>query len=317
MRAVRYHEHGGPELLQVEDVPRPDPGGDELLVRVEAAGVNPVDTYFREGAYPLPGLPWTPASDVAGVVEAVGDGVTAFEPGDRVFATGLGRDRQGTCAEYVAVPAGLAATLPPDCGFEEGAAVALVGVTAWQALVYHGEVEPGERVLIHSGSGGVGHVAVQLAAAAGARVTTTAAPAYHDHLQTLGAGTVLDYDREDLAEAIADAGAPDVVLDTLADEYFELDAEVAAHGATILGIGNESPTAPVPMGPGKFKDLRFQTMSMFNAPDTGAVLSRLATLMAAGDVVPEIAGTYDLEGTADAQRDVIEESFLGKLVVTP
>jgi len=118
-------------------------------------------------------------------------------------------------------------------------------------------------------------------------------------------------------EAIADAGAPDVVLDTLADEYFELDAEVAAHGATIVGIGNESPTAPVPMGPGKFKDLRFQTMSMFNAPDTGAVLSRLATLMAAGDVVPEIAGTYDLEGTADAQRDVIEESFLGKLVVTP
>ena len=317
MRAVRYHEHGGPEVLRVEDVPRPEAEHDELLVRVEAAGVNPVDTYFREGAYALPGLPWIPASDVAGVVEAVGDEVGGFEAGDRVFATGLGRDRQGTCAEYAAVPEGLAAPLPDDCGFAEGAAIALVGVTAWQALVHHGDVEPGERVLIHSGSGGVGHVAVQLAAAAGARVTTTAAPTYHDHLLDLGADTVLDYDRGDLAEAVADAGPPDLVLDTLADEYFELDAEVAARGATVVGIGNDAATAPVPMGPGKFKDLRFQVMSMFNAPDTGGVLDRLATLMAAGDVVPEIAGSYDLEETADAQRDVIEESFLGKLVVTP
>jgi NADPH2:quinone reductase len=242
--------------------------------------------------------------------------VSGFEPGDRVFATGLGREHQGTCAEYVAVPEGLAATLPAGCGFEEGAAIALVGVTAWQALVHHGGIEPGERVLVHSGSGGVGHVAVQLAAAAGARVTTTASPAYHDHLADLGAGTVLDYDREDLADAVADAGAPDLVLDTLADAYFGLDAEVAARGATIVGIGNEAATAPIPMGPGKFKDLRFQTMSMFNA-DTGAVLDRLATLMSAGDVVPEIAGTYDLEDTADAQRDVLGESFLGKLVVVP
>ena len=317
MRAVRYHEHGGPEVLQVEDVPRPEPGSDELLVRAAAAGVNPVDTYFREGAYPLPGLPWTPASDVAGVVEAVGDGVERFEADDRVFATGLGRDLQGTCAEYVTVPEGLAARLPEGCGFEEGAAVALVGVTAWQALVHHGGVEPGQRVLVHSGSGGVGHVAVQLAAAAGARVMTTASPAYHDLLVDLGADAVLDYDREDLAGAIADAGAPELVLDTLADAYFELDGEVAAHGATIVGIGNDAATAPVPMGPGKFKDLRFQTMSMFNAPDTGAVLSRLATLMAAGDVVPEVAEVYDLEDTADAQRDVLEASFLGKLVVAP
>ncbi len=317
MRAVRYHEHGGPEVLQVDEVPRPEAGHDELLVRVEAAGVNPVDTYFREGEYSLPGLPWTPASDAAGVIEAVGDGVEAFDPGDRVFATGLGRDRQGTCAEYVTVPEGLAATLPEACGFDEGAALALVGVTAWQALVHHGAVEPGQRVLIHSGSGGVGHVAVQLAAAAGARVTTTASPAYHDHLYALGAETVLDYDRDDLADAVADAGAPDLILDTLADAYFELDGAVAARDATIVGIGNDSATAPVPMGPGKFKDLRFQVMSMFNTPDTSAVLARLATLMAAGEVVPEIAGTYDLEGTVDAQRDVLEESFLGKLVVTP
>jgi NADPH2:quinone reductase len=317
MRAVRYAEHGGPEVLTVDDVERPEPGHGDLLVRAEAAAVNPVDTYFREGAYGLAEMPWTPGSDAAGVVEAVGEGVDGFDLGDRVFATGLGRTEQGTCAEYAVVPEGLAAPLPDGCGFDEGAALSLVGVTAWQAFVHHAAVEPGERVLVHSGSGGVGHIAVQLADAMGARVTTTADPDYHGTLRSLGAGTVLDYQRDDLAEAIADAGAPDVVLDTFANEYTELDAEVAASGARIILIGNTGPTAPLPIGPAKFKDLGFQAMSMFNTPDTGAVLSRLGKLLVAGDVVPTIRRSYDLERIADAHRDVLEESFLGKLVVTP
>jgi len=317
MRAIRYAEHGGPEVLSVDDVDRPEAGHGDLLVRVEAAGINPVDTYFREGEYPVPELPWTPGSDAAGVVEAVGEGVEGFERGDRVFATGLGNWNQGTCAEYVRVPSDHAATLPAGCSFEEGAALGLVGVTAWQALVHHAGVEPGERVLIHSGSGGVGHVAVQLAAAMGAQVTTTASPNYHDTLRDLGAETVLDYTRSDLAEAIADAGAPDVILDTFANEYAELDFEVAAEGGRVVAIGNTEPTAPVPMGPGKSKDLRFQVMSMFNTPDTGAVLSRLGTLLAAGSVVPEVTRTYALDETAAAHRDVLGESFLGKLVVKP
>jgi NADPH2:quinone reductase len=316
MRAIRYHSHGGPDVLALEEVDRPEPGHGELLVRVEAAGINPVDTYFREGEYPVPSLPWTPGSDVAGVVESVGEDV-GFEPDDRVFATGLGRNHPGTCAEYVVVPAGLAAPLPDECGFEEGAAVGLVGVTAWQALVHHAGLEPGERALVHSGSGGVGHVAVQLAAAMGARVTTTAAPEYHEHLHALGAGVTLDYDDEDLAAAVSEAGAPDVVLDTVADEYVGLDAEVAAEGARIVLIGNRGPTAPLPMGPGKFKDLTFQAMSMFNTPDAGAVLARLGTLMETGGVVPEVHRSYDLEATADAHRDVRSSSFLGKLVVMP
>ena len=317
MRAIRYAEHGGPEVLTVEDVDRPEPGHGDLLVRVEAAGINPVDTYFREGEYAVPELPWTPGSDAAGVVEAVGEGVEGFAEGDRVFATGLGNWNQGTCAEYVRVPSDHAAILPGGCSFEEGAALGLVGVTAWQAFVHHAGVEPAERVLVHSGSGGVGHVAVQLAAAMGAQVTTTASPTYHDTLRDLGAATVLDYTRSDLAEAIVDAGAPDVILDTFANEYAELDFEVAAEGGRVVAIGNTGPTAPVPMGPGKSKDLRFQVMSMYNTPETGAVLSRLGTLLGSGSVVPEVARTYALEETATAHRDVLEESFLGKLVVRP
>lgn len=317
MRAVRYHEHGGPEVLTVEETPRPDPGADELLVRVDAASVNPVDTYFRDGSYQLESLPWIPGSDVAGVVEAVGDEVDGFEPGDRVLATGLGRSAPGTCAEYVAVPETLAGHLPADVEVDAAAALGLVGVTAWQAFVYHAELEPSQRALIHGAGGGVGHIAVQLADAAGARVTATASPAHHDPLAELGADVTLDYRRDDLADAIRAAGRPDVILDPLADMYFELDGDVAAHDGTIVAIGNESPTAPVPMTMGKFKDLTFQTMSMFNTPDTGATLERLADLVAAGKIEPVIERRYALEGVADAHRAVLGESFLGKLVVEP
>lgn len=317
MRAVRYHEHGGPEVLSVEEAPQPEPGAEELLVRVEAASVNPVDTYFREGAYQLESLPWIPGSDAAGVVEAVGNKVADFEPGDRVVATGLGRTELGTCAEYVAVPEHLAGHLPTAVDFDAAAALALVGVTAWQALVYHAGIEPSQRALIHGAGGGVGHIAVQLADAAGARVTATASPAYHDRLNDLGADVTLDYERDDLADAIQSAGNPDVVLDPLADTYFELDGDVAAHGATIVGIGNESATAPVPMTMGKFKDLTFQIMSMFNTPDTGAALERLAALVADGEIEPVIDRRYGLEGVGDAHSAVLGESFLGKLVVEP
>jgi NADPH2:quinone reductase len=317
MRAVRYHEHGGTDVLQVDDIDRPAPAADDLLVRVEAAGINPVDTYFREGEYPVPGLPWTPGSDVAGVVAAVGEGVEGFAEGDRVVATGLGRTEPGTCAEYVAVPQGLAAHLPRQVDFAEAAAGALVGVTAWQALVAHADLEPAETCLIHGGSGGVGHVAVQLAAAMGANVVTTASPESHGRLRGLGADAAFDYRRDDLAEAIVEVGEPDVILDVLANENLPLDAEVAAHGARIVVIGNTEAHAPLPMGPGKFKDLTFQAMSMFNTPDMGGVLARLNLLAANGSVVTEVAREYSLAETAQAHEAVMGERIFGKLVVRP
>jgi NADPH2:quinone reductase len=318
MQAVRYHEHGGRDVLEVEDVNRPEPDEGEVLVDVEAAGVNPVDTYFREGSYAPEDLPWIPGSDVAGTVTAVGEDVTGFSAGDRVFGTGLGNQLPGTCAEYVAAPTEMLAHLPDSVDFETGAATALVGVTAWQTLVEACSLRPADTCLIHGGSGGVGYVAVQLAAATGATVTTTASTGYHERLHELGADEVLDYRRDDLAESIVDAGEPDVILDQRLDEYLPLDTDVAAHGADIGAIGNESPAATfenVPQCRGKA--LSVHHVSMFNTPDIGAVCARLATLMANDDIAGIVARRYSLDDVTEAHRAVLEDSYLGKLVVVP
>jgi NADPH2:quinone reductase len=317
MRTVRFETYGGPEVLSVVETERPEPGAGELLVAVEAASVNPVDTYFREGAYEPATLPWVPGADAAGTVVETGS-ETGFEVGDRVFATGLGRNHPGTCAEYVAVPEGFAAPLPESVDFETGAALALVGVTAWQSLVVACGLRPADRVLVHGGSGGVGHVAVGLAAAAGARVTATAAPTYHEDCRELGAETVLDYDRAGLADAIRDAGEPDAILDHRADDYLSLDAAVAADDATVAVIGNDEPAAAFEDVPAcRGKGLSVHHVSMFNTPDIGAVLERLGRLVADGELTAVVARRYGLDEVPEAHRAVMADSYLGKLVVTP
>jgi NADPH:quinone reductase len=317
MRAVRYHEHGGEDVLQVAELPIPEPGDGELLVRVEATSVNPVDTYFREGTYPTPDLPWIPGSDVAGVVEETGPNVD-FDEGDRVFATGLGKEQPGTCAEYAVVPTELAAPLPDSVPFERAAAGALVGVTAWQALVAAGGLEPGERALVHGGSGGVGHVAVQLATAMGADVTTTASPRYHERLTEIGAADVFDYASDDLADDVSSAGAPDVILDHRLDEYLGFDCRVAAAGGRIAAIGNDELEATFPHVPlARSKTISVYHVGMFDTPDISFVLHRLVRLFEREDVVPVVAERYDFEEIRDAHRAVLEESFFGKLVVVP
>ena len=318
MRASRFAEYGGPDVLKVETIDRPTPGAGELLVEVEAAAVNPVDTYFRNGSYEPAELPWTPGSDGAGIVAEVGAGVTAYDEGDRVFATGLGNWLQGTCAEYAVVPESHLARLPESVDFRTGAAVALVGVTAWQSLVEAGGLAPAERALIHGGSGGVGHVAVQLADAAGARVTTTASPASHDRLHDLGADDVFDYRRDDLADAVIEAGRPDVILDHRLDDYLSFDADVAAEDANVAAIGNTEPSATFENVPAcRGKALSVRHVSMFNTPEFGDVLSSLATLLADGELTTEVARTYSLDDLPDAHRDVMAESYFGKLVVVP
>lgn len=318
MRAVRYHEHGGPDVLEVEDVDRPDPDADEIRVEVAAAGVNPVDTYFREGSYEPPTLPMIPGSDFAGVVDTVGEAVEGFAEGDRVFGTGLGNDRRGTYAEYAVAPTDRVAHLPEGVDFDEGAAVALVGVTAWRALVDHAALDPAETCLVHGGSGGVGHVAVQIAAASGARVVTTASEEHHEALRELGADTPLDYGRDDLANAVREAGDPDAILDHRLDEYLDFDAEVGVQGVRVVGIGNTQPEAGFDnIAAARGKEMRLQLMSMFNTPEMAAVLEKLARLMDDGDLRPEIARRYDLDEAADAQKAVLDDSFLGKLVIQP
>jgi NADPH:quinone reductase-like Zn-dependent oxidoreductase len=320
VRAVRYHDYGGPDVLQVDDVESLAPRRDEVVVSVAAAGVNPVDTYFRSGAYRAAGLPMTTGVDAAGEVVAVGDGVDGYTVGDRVVATGLSRNHQGACAEQAAVPTDRLAHLSDGVDVVEAGAVGVAGVTAYRALVDDGGLAPAEDLLVHGGSGGVGHLAVQIGAATGANVVATAAPAYHDEVASLGADEVIDYDRDDLADAVRDAtaGGPDLILDHRLDDYLSFDAEVAAQDARVIGIGENDEAAGFDhVGGARAKDMTLRFTSMFNTPSLARVLDRVARMLAAGDLRVDVAHEYDLDGVAEAHRAVMDESFLGKLVVVP
>jgi NADPH:quinone reductase-like Zn-dependent oxidoreductase len=321
MQAVRLHEHGGRDVLQVDEVDRPEPGGHELLVEIAAAGVNPVDTYFRDGSYEPVGLPFSPGVDLSGEVVEVGEFVEGFAVGDRVYGTGIGNNtHQGSYAEYAVVPEDRVVHLPDGADLVEAGAAGVVAGTAWRALVDHAALDPAESCLVHGGSGGVGHAAVQIADAVSARTIATAAPGYHDAVTGFGAGTVLDYGHDDLASAVTDAagGGVDVVLDHRLDDYLQLDAEVAAEGGRVVGIGENDP-APAfsAVGAARSKDVSYQFMSMFNTPDLRVPLRGVAHLMGTGRLSIETARSYDLDEAAEAQRAVMEDSFLGKLVIEP
>lgn len=327
MRAVRYHEYGGPEVLRVDDVERPSPGHGELLVDVRAASVNPVDALYREGvlggdaegAFEESPLPAVTGTDLAGVVAAVGPGVEGFDAGDRVFGTGLADAAEATFAEYATVPADHVAHLSASVPFEQAAASAHVGGTAWRAVAEFGDVSPGDAALVHGGSGGVGHLAVQLAAAAGARVVATAgSDRARAAVSDLGAAAVLDYERNDLRAAIREAagGPVDLVLDAHTGEYLDLDVAVAANGATIAHVNGAFPEMPHPNAT-RTKELTIQGVAMHNTPDIGAAMGRLDRLLAADELQVLIDRQYDLADAAEAQRAVAEEHVVGKVVVTP
>ena len=320
MRAVRFHSHGGTDVLQVDEIERPEPASDEVLINVHGAAVNPVDTYFREGSYEPFTLPMIPGIDAAGEVVAVGDDVAGFDAGDAVMATGIGKDQYGGYAEYAAIPDDRVVALPDGVDTVAAGAAGVAAVTAWRALIDHADLGLGDRCLVHGGSGGVGHAAVQLAAAAGAEVITTASPGYHDAVAELGADYVIDYHRDDLADAVIEAGdgGVDVILDHRMDEYLQFDAAVAATGCRVVGIGeNEQRVGFSQSSAARGKDLQLTLMSMFNTPDLRVPLRNVAKLLASGELEIEIAKRYELDGAAEAQRAVLEDSFLGKLVITP
>jgi NADPH:quinone reductase-like Zn-dependent oxidoreductase len=321
MQAVRLHEHGGREVLQVDEIERPEPGGHELVVEVAAAGVNPVDTYFRDGSYTPVELPFSPGVDVAGEVVAVGESVDDFAVGDRVLGTGIGNaTHQGAYAEYANIPVDRVVHFHDGTGLAAAGGAGVAACTAWRALVDHANLDPAEACLVYGGSGGVGHAAVQVADAVNAHTLTTAAPAYHDDLASLGADAVLDYGRDDLADAISAAadGGVDVVLDHRLDDYLQLDADVAATGARVVGIGENQPDPGFEaVGTARSKDVAYQFMSLFNTPDLRVPLRGVAHLLDQGRLSIEVARTYGLDEAAEAQRAVMEDSFLGKLVIEP
>ena len=215
MRAIRQLSLGGPDVLELVDVPRPEPGPTEVLVRVAAAGVNHVDWKVRARGGFLGEPPFTVGWDVAGIVEELGRGVTRFAPGDRVFGMPRFPREAAAYAEYVTAPSRQLALIPEGLGDVEAAALPLAGLTAWQALVETAGVGPKSRVLILAAAGGVGHLAVQIAKARGAYVIGTARAEKHAFLASLGADEAVDYTTGPLAGRIADV---DVVLDLVGGE---------------------------------------------------------------------------------------------------
>jgi NADPH:quinone reductase-like Zn-dependent oxidoreductase len=235
MKAVVIHEYGDPAVLKYEDVPRPKPKDDQLLIRVIAAGVNPVDGLIRSGMFAKEGnrvFPIILGGDVAGVVEKVGSKITKFKAGDPVFAY-VSLDNSGGYAQYALVTEREAAPKPKSLTYVEAAAVPVVAMTAWQALVDTAKLSAGQTVLIHGGSGGVGSFAIQIAKARGAKVIATASTANQDFLKQLGADVTIDYTKQKFEDVAKDV---DVVLDSVGKDTLARSYGLVKKGGIIVSI---------------------------------------------------------------------------------
>ena len=240
MLAVRIHAYGGPEVLRLEDVEKPSPGPRDVLVRVIATAVNPVDWKIRSGGQRnilRYRLPWILGLDVSGVVEAVGAQVKGFKVGDEVWSSPT-HSRPGTYAEYVCIDEREVARKPSNLTHEEAASIPLVGLTAYQCIAEKGRLRAGERVLIHAGAGGVGSFAIQLARHIGAHVITTASSRNADLVRELGADEVVDYQKVSFADACAPV---DLVLDCLGDAVFDDNLRVLRRGGRLMNITIDVP----------------------------------------------------------------------------
>ncbi|MGM0674739.1 MAG: zinc-binding dehydrogenase, partial [Spirochaetota bacterium] len=242
MKAMIVEQWGGPEVFQPKELPQPTAGPGEVVIRVAATSVNPVDYKIRRGLIGVaPSLPAVLHSDVSGVVEAVGKGVDHLVAGDEVYAFAGGfQGWHGALAEYMATDARLVAKKPASLSFREAAAVPLVGITAWLALVDRARLAPSDHVLVHAGAGGVGHVAVQIAKAVGARVATTVStPAKRDLVSKLGANDVIMYrdeSVEDYVNRLTAGRGFDVVFDTVGGDNVGRSMEAARVSGHVLGI---------------------------------------------------------------------------------
>ena len=314
MRAMVTPEFGGADAFEERDVERPEPGPGEVLVRVVAAGTNPIDAKFRANGSAM-GLeaPLILGSDISGTVEEVGPGVTDLSVGDEVYYTSevFGPGSNSAYAEYNVSAATIVARKPPSLSHEEAAAVPLAGGTAYEALVRRLNVRVGETVVIHGGAGGVGHFAVQIARAAGARVISTAGPDNQQTLKDLGAEVTLDYRSEDVANAVLEetggAGA-DAVFDTAGGgTVVESIAYTRPHGriATILG------------GEGDFTPMYMKNQTLFGVllERERARLDEISLLVERGLVKPIVAEVLPLEQVGKAHEQLDSGHGRGKIVL--
>ncbi|HLT47571.1 MAG TPA: zinc-binding dehydrogenase [Rubricoccaceae bacterium] len=314
MKAVVFDRFGEPDVLQLRDVAEPSPGPGEVLVRVHAAGVNPVDTKVRRygDRYGL-APPVIPGYDVSGVVEAVGEGVDDLVPGDAVFYTPP-LTAHGAYAAYHVAPADLVVVKPEGLSHEEAAAIPLAACTAWQALVDRAGIGPAETVLIHGG-GGVGHFAVQIAAAAGAEVVVVGSPAMEDALLGLGADAFVSYEDGDrfvdVARDLTGGLGADVVLDTVGGDTLERSVPaLAEHGRMATIVGDAAGAF------GKAYQKNGTVHLVFMERD-GGMLDRIARLAERGLLRPLVADVLPLAEAAEAHRRLEAGGVHGKLVLTP
>ena len=323
MRAIQQGEFGGPEVLVVAGVETPAVGPGEVRVRLRAAGVNPAEAYIRTGTYAffVPELPYVPGFDGAGTVDAVGAGVGHLTPGQRVYVSSmLSARRTGTYAEEVVCTADGVHALPDALSFAQGAALGVPATTAFRALFQRGGLQPGEGVLVHGASGGVGGCAVQLAVAAGAVVVGSAgSPAGRDAVAAAGAHHVVDHtDPDHLAEVARLTGGrgPDLVVEMLADRNLAGDLEVLARYGRVVVVGSRGSLDFAPRL-AMAKDADIRGMALWNTPpDARAAASRgVADAIAAGTLVPVVGRTYPLAEAAAAQRDILETRAAGKVVL--
>jgi NADPH:quinone reductase-like Zn-dependent oxidoreductase len=309
MRAMAVTAFGEPDVLQLVDLPRPEPLPTEVLVRVVAAGVNPVDWKTRRGhgmAGVLGEPPFVVGWDVAGVVEAVGHGVTTLAPGDEVLGMPWFPRQAGAYADYVTAPSRQFVRKPPGLSFEQAAGLPLAGLTAWQILVDTANLQPGQRVLITAVAGGVGHLAAQVAKARGAIVLGTARAAKHEALEALGVDEPIDYTTTDVAAA---AGLVDVVVDLVGGSV-DLVRAVAPGGLFV----NVPSAAPAGLAAAvAARDARYTPFLV--EPDHEGLFA-LSQIVEDGELTVDVAQTFPLERAAEAHAVGERGRTAGKLVLT-
>ncbi|NIK77091.1 NADPH:quinone reductase-like Zn-dependent oxidoreductase [Paenibacillus castaneae] len=300
MQAIRYHQFGGADVLQLEQVPRPEPQAGEVLVKVYAAGVLPVDWKIRKGLFPMPvQFPHIPGTALAGVVEEVGSGVTQFQKGQAVF----GRTTKGTYAEYTTAPAEAIAHKPLSISFDEAATLSGGATTAWRAIVIDGVVKAGDRVLVHGAAGGVGLFAIQFAKWKGAYVIGTAGPSNVDFIHSLGADTVIDYTTTSFEQAVQDV---DLVLDTIGGETLERSWSVVRRGGSLVSIAGQPPL-------NKAQELGIRVMRSSLA--TNHDLDHIAKLIDEGIVKTFIEKTFTLSDARQAHEHSQSGHGRGRIVL--
>jgi NADPH2:quinone reductase len=321
VKAIRVHQFGGPEVLKLEEVPDPQPGPGQVVVRVHAAGVNPVEAYIRTGTYASkPSLPYTPGNEAGGVVVSVGPDVKSVKPGDRVYVTA---SKTGTYAELALCDENKVHSLPDNVSFEQGAAIGVAYSTAYRGLIVRAEAKPAETVLVHGATGGVGTAAVQLAHAAGMTVIGTAGS--EDGMKLVreqGAQHALNHSSEgylDELMKLTDGRGVDVIVELLANKNLAKDLTVLAKKGRVAVIGNRGSIEINPRDAMQREaDIRGVTIMNTSPEEYTAAQAALGAGLAVGALRPVIGTKIPLAEAARAHEEIMKGSGAhGKMVLIP